>query len=765
MGVFNSIRNALNPCIVEQFNDLYKHHYQALKLYCSAQSFLRLRSDMSYGDKKIIVDNKEFILELYQRHLQAEEMNEHIQDVISASIKYPHAFISLCGRCLGGILDSTVRMPGEIKSDRQKNIEQEGSSFSSSFLDKRLKYDSFPHEFIPHNAEQLRYPDIEKLYVRLSEFSPKEKFILEQLENEDISITFDDKVLDNKRRSKYYSLFLELKGRSKSDKEYCVNQLNSLDFFITDQINKKYDKLKKKYPKGLTAYEKVNSSQSKEAIMEKESDIGIYEKNAKEVEFYDIWENSQKEYTNKCRNLRDEILSSWGCSFYDVRFEKINYWGDTVNGVYRVWQSFHGLFCSAEDLDYTCCQSAILNYRILDEFRNNKRVFINIVYDKIIDYITKIESLFGAAIVVFGHSDYGNWTALNDYHFKYFRDKLDEKGISNLDISDISLSVGQKNIVIVELITTNQLLETTCSKIISICKSTSPNITYVSLYKEVDRTKMIDLINKKNSEIEIKKREEERIKQEVEEQTNIVNRAKAIVKSCPHAIKKYYPDQYTIDVNVARDIINSEHKLRDYQNFLCSVKSVTLKWELLKGIPYYFFYYYYPKRFTEITQTSQRVRDLIYDFKNGISHVDVLCMIKSKLRSDFNSNNLSELTLVCIPASTISKNKARYQNFSSELCSSLNMKNAFEYITITREKTESHLGGTDNAEYSFNKPFFNDSKVVIFDDVVTKGHSMQCFKNILEGLGATVVCAISIGRTYSDYYGDNRRPHPWTNSL
>ena len=27
---------------------------------------------------------------------------------------------------------------------------------------------------------------------------------------------------------------------------------------------------------------------------------------------------------------------------------------------------------------------------------------------------------------------------------------------------------------------------------------------------------------------------------------------------------------------------------------------------------------------------------------------------------------------------------------------------------------------------------------------------------------ANVVCAISIGRTYSDYHGDNRTPHPWS---
>ena len=96
------------------------------------------------------------------------------------------------------------------------------------------------------------------------------------------------------------------------------------------------------------------------------------------------------------------------------------------------------------------------------------------------------------------------------------------------------------------------------------------------------------------------------------------------------------------------------------------------------------------------------------------------------------------------------------------------MRNAFDYINITKEKTPAHLSPTHTAspaEYSFNTSFFSGAKVILFDDVVTKGHSMQFFKDTLESLGATIICAISIGRTYSDYYGDDRKPHPYTGRL
>lgn len=139
-------------------------------------------------------------------------------------------------------------------------------------------------------------------------------------------------------------------------------------------------------------------------------------------------------------------------------------------------------------------------------------------------------------------------------------------------------------------------------------------------------------------------------------------------------------------------------------------------------------------------------------------------MLATKLRDTFGSD-LANLTFVCIPASTVVDNDRRYKNFSNSLCSTLGMRDAFPYITITKEKEQTHLGGTDEAEYSFNRAFFEGDKVVLFDDVVTRGHSMFAFKQFMEQLHATVICAISIGRTYSDYYGDKRLPHPYTGTL
>ena len=96
-----------------------------------------------------------------------------------------------------------------------------------------------------------------------------------------------------------------------------------------------------------------------------------------------------------------------------------------------------------------------------------------------------------------------------------------------------------------------------------------------------------------------------------------------------------------------------------------------------------------------------------------------------------------------------------------DVCDSTSMKNGYEHITITKEKEPSHLGGESPAEYSYDAEFFNNSLVVLFDDVVTRGRSITKMKEELENVGATVVAAISIGRTYSDWGGNPRRPHPY----
>lgn len=201
-----------------------------------------------------------------------------------------------------------------------------------------------------------------------------------------------------------------------------------------------------------------------------------------------------------------------------------------------------------------------------------------------------------------------------------------------------------------------------------------------------------------------------------------------------------------------------EENLRKKRIQLEAAESNT--WPMVKGVHHYFFYYYYPIRFDDVTELDWNVRNLIWNFKDGRSHNKVSQLLTIKLHRVYREA-LDLLTFVCIPASTREVNHKRYYSFMTDVCNETGMANGYEYITIIKETEPTHLGGTTSVKYACDKDFFNGRRIILFDDVVTRGRSIAKMKAELENVGAQVIAALSIGYTYSDYYGDNREQHPW----
>lgn len=167
------------------------------------------------------------------------------------------------------------------------------------------------------------------------------------------------------------------------------------------------------------------------------------------------------------------------------------------------------------------------------------------------------------------------------------------------------------------------------------------------------------------------------------------------------------------------------------------------------GKPYSFLVYYVPKRLDEyVSDESLFYQKRIWNFKDGINQQFFLDEVKKVFAQEFE--HPEEMTLVCIPASSNYSNNRRYGWFSESLCASLGMHNGFEHIEIVREKEPKHCGGSDSGEYEIDASFFNGKKVILFDDVVTRGTSMREFAKFLEQAGASVECCFSIGRTCSE---------------
>ena len=272
---------------------------------------------------------------------------------------------------------------------------------------------------------------------------------------------------------------------------------------------------------------------------------------------------------------------------------------------------------------------------------------------------------------------------------------------------------------------------------------------------------MVELIDKKKEEKLARQKEENR------------NKAISLCEKYPLAALYYLknfkglkeiPDMTDEYVDFLLSIPESAYqeqekksRAKEEEKLLGSVSS----WDtMLGGLKYSYLFYYYPTTCEfEATEDEWENRWLVWDFKNTPNKTSasdhqkalnrIIPMLKEKLISTFGEDRVKRLTLVCIPASSRAKNKARYEEFSNRICGELGMTNAYPHITVVSEKDSKHTGGTglNIGNLSFDEEFFRDKYVLLFDDVITKGNSMKLFKRKMELLGAKVVGGMSLGKT------------------
>ena len=174
-------------------------------------------------------------------------------------------------------------------------------------------------------------------------------------------------------------------------------------------------------------------------------------------------------------------------------------------------------------------------------------------------------------------------------------------------------------------------------------------------------------------------------------------------------------------------------------------------------IGYYYFFNYIPKSASEeVSPSSELVRKLVWKFKDGVYQNDyVENIVIKKLKSVFSF--MPEMfTFVCIPASTEEKTSNRYMYFSRQVCKETKMANGYDYVRITKEGPAKHIEGEGGCEYDCDGEFFKDRNVIVFDDVLTRGHSLEKMVEKLEKVGARVYAAFFLGRTTI-----NSLNHPW----
>lgn len=166
--------------------------------------------------------------------------------------------------------------------------------------------------------------------------------------------------------------------------------------------------------------------------------------------------------------------------------------------------------------------------------------------------------------------------------------------------------------------------------------------------------------------------------------------------------------------------------------------------------PLFTFYDYLPTKY-EASKEEWKVRKLIWDFKDGKRSEKVAKLVAKQMRKQFGST-CDSLTFVCIPASTPEANTLRYEEFANEVCRLTGAQNAFNFIRVEGERLAIHetkCGKSITTAHfiDMDREFFNGKRVVIFDDVITRGFSYARFACELEYFGAEVLGGYFLGRT------------------
>ena len=166
------------------------------------------------------------------------------------------------------------------------------------------------------------------------------------------------------------------------------------------------------------------------------------------------------------------------------------------------------------------------------------------------------------------------------------------------------------------------------------------------------------------------------------------------------------------------------------------------------------FFDYLPTKY-EANNREWAIRRLVWDFKDGKRWESVADLVAKKMRTQFGKD-VQEVTFVCIPASSAQKNERRYKQFCAEVARLAGCKDGYEAVEVEGARLAIHETKASKRVQTvevikLNEQFLNGKKVLVFDDVVTQGHSYARFACALESVGAQVLGGYFLGKTICGY--------------
>lgn len=165
---------------------------------------------------------------------------------------------------------------------------------------------------------------------------------------------------------------------------------------------------------------------------------------------------------------------------------------------------------------------------------------------------------------------------------------------------------------------------------------------------------------------------------------------------------------------------------------------------------------YVPKRFLCVASFEEiALHYMILGFKDG-RNVHTRWAARQFAQA-LTAINLSDVVVVCIPASTQWSHVRRWRRFSQMLCRLTGAVDGFDRIQVSGSRKRAHITGehelaTNIKHYvHIDADWFRGRKVLVIDDIYTTGRSSQAFIGAIEAAGATVVMSMFLAKTKRFY--------------
>jgi phosphoribosylpyrophosphate synthetase len=159
---------------------------------------------------------------------------------------------------------------------------------------------------------------------------------------------------------------------------------------------------------------------------------------------------------------------------------------------------------------------------------------------------------------------------------------------------------------------------------------------------------------------------------------------------------------------------------------------------------------YYPKnRFPSVTAQQEADRRAVWNFKDG-SYTYGLNRLADFLDGNFTKEEMKNVVVCVIPASTQYKNDIRYKTMCTKIAEKFPVINGYNYITINADRSDSSTQKSSDTVWNLSfSSSVRGKTVVLFDDITTRGTSFIQVANKLKEVGASNVHGFFLGKTLS----------------